>query len=71
MSLEPRTLFKLSRNRLKQRQKLCKYEKVIWPTAFNKIFKFLPHLDTFFQINYCMNPLKATRITNSKMTHIV
>ena len=35
----------------------------IWPVTINKIIKFPPHLDCFFQINYFLNPLKATGIT--------
>ena len=38
-------------------------KEAIWPTAIIEIIKFQPHLDCFFQINYFMNPLKATGIT--------
>ena len=42
----------ISRNWLRQGLKVHELQEWIWQTVFNKIFKFLPCLGSFCQINY-------------------
>ena len=40
----------------------CKSQKTIWLIVINKMFKFPPQIDPFFQLNF----LLAIRITQTK-----